>query len=136
MNEVKYHIILVDDEEATLFYHTIMAEEAAVCNNITGCKNGNDLLSQLEFFVNENKYTKFLIFLDINMPAMDGWETVGIIEEEWKQEDKSRLFIYMVSASEHPKDAEKCIQHPLVIQMTPKPLTPEIIRISYLKMTS
>lgn len=133
MSACKNHIILIDDEEATLFFHTLMVEEADVCDNIIGLRSGNELLSTLKDIYSKTPYTLSLIFLDINMPATDGWETldeIALLEKSIQ----SQLHIYMASASEHPKDKEKCMQHSMVKDLIPKPITPEKVKCLYEQM--
>lgn len=133
MKEKINHIILVDDEEATLFFHTLMAEEAGVCDHIISLRSGDDLVDTIKKLYGVSGNSASLIFLDINMPATSGWETL----EEIAQLDKSiqeQLYIYMASASEHPTDKEKCQLHPLVKDLIPKPITSDKVTEYYKKM--
>ena len=63
-----------------------------------------------------------LIFLDINMPEMNGF---GFLEEYKKLPEnvKRKCIIVMLSSSLHPEDKELALQNPYVCQFLNKPLT-------------
>jgi len=72
-------VLLVDDDEPTNFLNRIILEEAGCAERIEVAQSGQAALSYLQkagehgpggvVYPNPS-----LIFLDINMPAMDGWE--------------------------------------------------------------
>src|SRR5215210_127393 len=72
-------IMLIDDDEPTNFLSSMIIEEANCTEHIQIADNGERAVSYL---VNSEKlgYNSKecpwpdLIFLDINMPAMNGWE--------------------------------------------------------------
>jgi CheY-like chemotaxis protein len=75
----------------------------------------------------KEEVTHAILFLDINMPVMDGWLSLDEIEK-FDPHLKNKLRIVMVSASEYPKDLERMQAHPLVDTHMPKPLEAEKIR--------
>lgn len=60
-----------------------------------------------------------LIFLDINLPYMDGWEFLAHLPEE------QRAHIYILSSSVSEDDQSKARTHPLISGFLIKPLTIE-----------
>ena len=71
-------ILLVDDDEATNFINTALLKKAKVTNRIEVALNGLEALDYLQTHMHENRRQYFpeIIFLDINMPVMDGWEFI------------------------------------------------------------
>ena len=73
-----------------------------------------------------------LIFLDINMPAMDGWEFLHYYEA-MPEEDKSSVIVIMLTTSFNPEDELKARKIPSISEFRNKPLTPELLRGILLK---
>ena len=71
-------ILLVDDDEATNFIHATMIKRACELVEIQTVSNGRDAL---DYLTCRGKFTSLsaypnpdIIFLDLNMPGMDGWD--------------------------------------------------------------
>ncbi len=62
-------ILLVDDDPDDNYYHQIIINEMSVVNQIDTVGNG---IEALEYLKKENQIPPDLIFLDINMPKMNG----------------------------------------------------------------
>jgi len=71
-------VLLIDDNPADNRYHQIIIEEMNITNSICSVENG---FEALDFLNNENNVLPELIFLDINMPKMNGWSS-------WKNSKK------------------------------------------------
>ena len=123
MNKLDF-ILLIDDDEATSVFHQIMAEESGVTANIFTAASAESAISQLQQLKEQFNLSNALIFLDINMPATDGWGFLELIEES---DLPQPLHIIMVSASDHPRDLDRIQSHPLLKGFEPKPITAEKI---------
>lgn len=121
------YILLVDDDEATRFYHSVMAEEAKITEQIIIARNGMEGIDILKKLSENSPEIRGIIFLDINMPAVDGWDVLTEFEKLNPDFVKNQTIV-MVSATEHPKDFERIEAHPLVRSYMPKPLVAEKIR--------
>jgi len=64
-------ILLVDDDPEDNFFHQIIINEMKIVKNIDTVRNG---IEEIAYFKKENQIPPNLIFLDINMPKMNGWE--------------------------------------------------------------
>lgn len=123
-------VLLVDDNESDNFIHKRVIQKAGIANQIEVALNGKEAL---EFLTAKSasgnpasSYTQpELIFLDINMPVMDGWEFL----HEYQKLDvsqKGKIVFIMLTTSLNPADkikAEKmlkngCFQYkPLTLEM-------------------
>jgi CheY-like chemotaxis protein len=63
-----------------------------------------------------------LIFLDINMPEMNGFEFLAAYKT-LPEKIKNKCIIIMLSSSLHPEDKELALQSPYVCRFLNKPLT-------------
>ena len=127
MNKIIDLVMLVDDDEATNFYHNIMIEESEITDNIIICRNAQEAIDKIGIELDKNEIQTVILFLDINMPMIDGWSFLESISDLEKNQ-MNKLKIVMVSASEYPKDLERIKNHPLITVHMPKPLESEKVR--------
>ncbi len=123
-------VLLVDDNDSDNFIHKRVLEKSAVASNIAVAMNGKEALDFLttkgSCGQTDDSYSQpELIFLDINMPIMDGWEFL----EEYHRLDvgqKGKIVFIMLTTSLNPVDkikAEKLLENgcfhfkPLTLQM-------------------
>ena len=119
MQEKKLHVLLIDDYEPTNFLHRMILEETDLVHNISVC-----LTAQIGLqFLKETDSVPDIIVLDINMPAMTGWEFLEHYQKEGYTKNKS--IILMVSSSLNPDDGVRAVDHPLVSAYYSKPMTEE-----------
>ncbi len=69
-----------------------------------------------------------VLFLDINMPVMNGWEFLERFDK-LEESVKKRIKIYILSSSVDKNDIELANQNKHVIHYLIKPLTKETIRL-------
>ncbi|AKQ46617.1 hypothetical protein TH63_14835 [Rufibacter radiotolerans] len=115
-------IMVVDDDDNWIFVSKLILKKASVGNEIITAKNGRDALSKLKAMATEgDQKMPDLIFLDIRMPVLDGFE---FLEEATQPDglDFTRTRIYMCSSSLNPVDQAKASQFPVSGFLT-KPLT-------------
>ncbi|MCF8461349.1 MAG: response regulator [Flavobacteriales bacterium] len=67
--------------------------------------------------------TPKLIFLDLNMKYLEGWQMIDLLNEFDR-----RLNVIILSSSLNPKDIERAKKEPLVKEFISKPIDKEIIR--------
>lgn len=120
-------ILLIDDDRATNFLHEMVLSEMSVADEIIAVESGMEALKYLTS-IEGGKYPQpDLIFLDINMPVMNGWEFL----EEYEKLDKSakaRFVLMMLTTSLNPDDHETAKTLPLVSGFLSKPLTPKMVQ--------
>ncbi|MCM4151099.1 response regulator [Arenibacter sp. N53] len=119
-------VLLVDDDDATNFIHNYVIKEAGFAEHIKVVENGQEALDYLKS-KNEKEYLRpNLIFLDINMPVMDGWEFL----EQYKHLDEElqgHMMVVMITTSLNPDDKLNAKSHDIVDHYMSKPLTVEML---------
>lgn len=114
----------IDDDPIVLMLNDLVLKEQSFCNNLIKYDKAE---SALDYFEQQAKLTASeqklptLIFLDINMPVMDGWEFLEEFTNRFKQFHET-IYVIILSSSVNPADLEMAKNHPLVIGFMPKPL--------------
>lgn len=108
-------ILLIDDDAIINYLHSHILRSKFPTIPIIVFENG---LKALEY-LNNNGTFSYLIFLDINMPIMSGWEFLETVSTENTDLD---LQIHLVTSSIDPADKLKAKQYPLVFSYLVKPL--------------
>jgi CheY-like chemotaxis protein len=120
-------VLVIDDDEPTNFFTQMILEDAGCTRHIRIVQSGYEALDYLakseEPGVDRDIYpSPDLIFLDINMPAMDGWE---FLEAYKKLGIAERIIIVMLTTSLFPEDKLKAEAMPEISGFEHKPLTEE-----------
>jgi CheY-like chemotaxis protein len=116
-------VLLIDDNEDDNYYHELILREAGAAQQIQIAETGNSALD----FLQETSTAPELIFLDINMPRMNGWEFLERYKK-LKIDQKANVIIIMLTTSLNPEDARKAKTIPEIDDFESKPLTSEMIK--------
>ncbi len=120
-------IMLIDDDESSHFLNKILIEEV-VGEGIekVSFQMAPKAISYLDKLAEEKRFLQILIFLDINMPVMNGFEFLDRIKERYSNAH-FRLIIVMLTSSIHPRDHERSKNY-AVFQYLVKPLDQIVLR--------
>lgn len=118
--------MLVDDNKNDNFFHTRVIRKYNPSIVVIAKESGEEALEHLR-----NKNTNLenhpdIIFLDINMPGMNGWEFL----EEYENLDKelqTKMIVVMLTTSENPDDYAQAKKHNILSAFKTKPLTKEML---------
>jgi CheY-like chemotaxis protein len=121
-------ILVIDDDEPTNFFTRMIIEQCDCTDHIKVVESGQEALDYLTRSVSGNDDENYpcpdLILLDINMPAMNGWEFL----DEYKKlssEKKGKIMIVMLTTSLFPEDMAKAHEMAEISGFENKPLTME-----------
>lgn len=116
-------IFLVDDDPINNLINKRLLGKVGIAENILEFLEGEEALSTLnDVAPNES----LLIFLDINMPVLNGWEFLNKYQEMYgNRSDK----IVILSSSIDYQDRFKAQGYPIVSGFLEKPLTLDKIKI-------
>lgn len=117
-------ILLIDDSESDNFIHSRVIRKAKVATKVTIKYSGEEGLEYLRTLINEDYPRPSLIFLDINMPGMNGWEFLEAYED-LEDTQKADVVIAMLTTSTAPTDRDKADKYKLLQHFDNKPLTEE-----------
>lgn len=125
MSTVLKNVMLIDDDYATNYLHQLFLEESGRVENIMVAKSADEALTTLKEGLENNQIPE-VIFLDINLPAKNGWEFIDEYSEIVGEASKNSKVI-MLSTSENPRDMEKSKEYNLIKEYRIKPLSVDII---------
>jgi CheY-like chemotaxis protein len=117
-------VMLVDDNDTDNFINKRIIELTgfASSSNIIIKNSGKSALEYLKAEENNVEKLPNLIFLDINMPIVDGF--VFLYEfEHYPQQVKDKCKIAILSSSDNKRDIDKIVNNGFVIKFITKPLT-------------
>lgn len=114
---------LVDDEQVFHWIAEKFIEKIGNGLRHTSFYNGAEAL---EYLKDPNNEIPSILFLDINMPIVNGWRFLDAFATIKDTLDKDTN-IYIVSSSVDPEDHKKAKQYEYVNGFISKPLTQEII---------
>ena len=113
-------VLIVDDDNAVRFFHRIIVTQSGLCEAPLCFTNGADAFEYLEQnFIETNSY---LIFLDINMPVMNGWDLLNSIK---KNNYDKNVHVVMTTSSADDEDHKRANQYKMVMDYVEKPITSE-----------
>lgn len=113
-------VALVDDDR---IYHLLtrkLLESTACTSGILEFYDGQEGIDYLESHKTEECNLPDVIFLDIQMPYLDGWQ---FLEKFSKMELKKEIKIYLVSSSISSYDHDKFKQSATIKEFIVKPFT-------------
>lgn len=117
---INLHVSIVDDDEAIQFVHKLLLQKVGISNFVNQFLTGDRLID----FISENNQIDdvHIIFLDLNMPELDGWAVLDFISNLALQ---SKVFVIVVSSSIEEKDKFRATSYPSVVEYIQKPLSVE-----------
>jgi len=123
-------ILVIDDDEPTNFFSQMILEELDCAEHIKTVQSGQEALEFLGKTETPGADPDVypgpdLIFLDINMPAMNGWE---FLEEYKKISVKHPVIMVMLTTSLFPEDKSRAESTPEISGFENKPLTAEKVK--------
>lgn len=115
-------VLLVDDNDTDNFISKRIIEITKFANNVIVKNTGKSALAYLEENQDNPEGLPDLIFLDINMPIVDGF--VFLYEfEKFSASIRDKCKVIILSSSDNKRDIDKIVNNDYVIKFITKPLT-------------
>lgn len=119
-------VLLIDDDKAVNFFNQHVVIKHNSFEHIKTVQSGQEGLEFLSKVKLGEAPKPDLIFLDINMPAMNGWEFLDEYEKMCSDFRKD-IKVIILSSSSNPEHVNKTIQNYKVIDFINKPLSFDIL---------
>jgi CheY-like chemotaxis protein len=131
MADKKYRtVMLIDDNEIDNLINQKMIEAASITQNIythTGAQSAIEFLRNMEQLDVAEKVLPDVIFLDIDMPLMDGFQFLDEFEK-LSNTTKTKCKIVMLTSSINPQDFNRSKKYDNVKLYLNKPLSHDSIQ--------
>lgn len=122
-------VFCIDDDHITLVLCDMVIKKSGFAGEVMTAKNGKEGLAWFSaYFAKNNPEPKQeppeLIFLDLNMPIMNGWDFL----EDYIMKYSERIAetkVVILSSTVNPEDFLRANQYDIVIDFINKPLTAE-----------
>lgn len=120
------NVLLIDDNKVDNFINNHIISKSKVASNIMVKNSGVEALDFLETV--RDDYSKFpdLVFLDISMPIMDGFE---FLDEfiNFPKVKENRCSVIMLTSSSNKNDFDRAFKYGTVKDYFVKPLTNKML---------
>lgn len=116
--------IIDDDHLCTFLTHTMLGMEDGT-HDVRTFHSATDALDAL--ISGGHELVPDIIFLDLNMPVMDGWEFLDVLTQ-LDPKFNSRCRIYILTSSLDLSDTKRVKEYPIVSDLIYKPIKSEEIR--------
>lgn len=113
MNRKLNRVLLVDDDEDANFFQEKLIKKAGFAQTVDIACNGAEALQYLEDAVAGKHPLPEIIFLDLNMPKMNGWKFLEKYNL-YSEEIKSKIVLIVLTSSVNPDDAQRANNTPQV----------------------
>ncbi|PCJ66881.1 MAG: response regulator [Bacteroidetes bacterium] len=115
-------VAIIDDDNIFQFTTKVKLEKLKLADEVLIFNDGEEVLEYL-------KNTKLeelpdILFLDINMPIVDGWDFLEMYKDIEKSK-QDRMDIYMLSSSINPDDVKRAEDNIYVNDYITKPIRDE-----------
>jgi len=124
-------ILCIDDDPITLMLFKKVISRALFSKEIITLQNGEQAVEYFNKIKNNANEDGLLtqpqlIFLDLNMPVMDGWEFLDyFLHPDFFVFNTIKVVI--LSSTIDPRELERSKKYPMVIDFLPKPITKSML---------
>jgi CheY-like chemotaxis protein len=122
-------VFFIDDDSVALMLNRKLIEKTSFANEMITALNGKIALDYYQDLLNQPEVPEDypnLVFLDLNMPIMDGWEFLEEFSKPaFKRFENTRIVV--LSSSIDPADLHRSQQYSMVVDFVQKPVTVEVL---------
>ncbi len=112
---------IVDDDPIVIFGMKLMLKQLDLNLETHVWNNGQEAIDGLKALVENGESLPDVLFLDLTMPIMDGWDFLDALQKA-PLPGKEQMQIFVLSSSINPSDKERALNKKEVADFIVKPL--------------
>lgn len=120
-------VMVVDDAPIDRMIAQKVMTRQGFAEQVVAAESAMDALQYLKSHEEDPDSLPSLIFLDINMPEMSGFDFLDAYNN-LPETIKRKCIIVMLSSSLHPEDKQRALSSPYVFKFLSKPINPEKLK--------
>ena len=124
MHGLKPNVLIIDDDPVYRFAAVRTIAATGLSGHITECNDGQEALDYLTNNASTPTNLPDIIFLDLNMPVMNGWDFLKAFHSYLHNVTKS-IYVYIVTSSIDTSDMERSKEFGHVTDYLIKPVFKE-----------
>lgn len=114
--------MVIDDDAVHNMVCTLTIQKSGLSESVNSYTSAADALDIIKGLIERGGPLPDVIFLDINMPVMDGWAFLEAFEQ-LPYEPRQHTQVYMLSSSLYPEDIQRAKSYSTITEYITKPLT-------------
>ncbi|MCL5128571.1 MULTISPECIES: response regulator [unclassified Algibacter] len=131
--EKNLKVLFIDDDKATNFLNKHIAKNNDNISSIVLLDSGFEGISYIKNCLKNEEEKPNIVFLDINMPAMNGWEFLENFYALGK-DLVDDINVIILSSSNDPKDLTKFNNYDTLLDFIRKPLDKQVFNSALMKV--
>lgn len=120
------HVLLIDDNEIDNYINKLIVTKSKKADLITVMDSGIGAIEFLNNLIKTEKPFPEVIFLDIHMPEMNGFQFLEQYEN-FSEDVKEKTIINMLTSSNNPDDIKRASECRYVKNFFSKPLGEDML---------
>jgi CheY-like chemotaxis protein len=122
--------LLIDDDDIICIVHPAIIQQTFPGSSIEIIQSSVEAIEYINEMANMNEPLPDAVFLDINLPQMNGFDLLqhlSPVAKDWL----ARTRIYMLSSSIDERDMERVKENSLIHSFIGKPLTVDFLKENF-----
>ncbi|GAK95682.1 two-component response regulator [Nonlabens tegetincola] len=114
---------IIDDDRLYVSLMSMIVDKYDLVDELVLFENGDQALKFFELVLKNKIEAPQVVLLDLNMPIMNGWELLDVLEDHTAALQEKGIHLLVVSSSINQNEIAKAKKHALVSDFITKPLS-------------